>query len=286
MLADLDDSLQQLIKATLPIRNGEIDVKFDQPKREWSAKLNKPTLNLFLYDVRENVTLRNHQWHAAPANGKTSPTTGAQKRTPYRFDCTYLLTAWASESDDEHRLLSRAILALLQTPLLPEAHRVESLRLQPFEIPLRLGVHDKLTNPAEIWSSLDNEVRPTLPLIVTLAFDPWQPVSGPIVRSYTIRGGQTDSLPQQTALRPNGLAFESHYIGGTLRHKQGGTINGVTVALKNTGYLTQTSADGNYILGGVPSGDYTLIAWSADGKPHEKKITIPAKDGDYDLTIN
>ena len=35
-----------------------VDVKFDQPKREWSSRISKPTLNLFLFDMRENLRLR------------------------------------------------------------------------------------------------------------------------------------------------------------------------------------------------------------------------------------
>ena len=47
MLADLDESIRKLLIEELPIKNGEIDVKFEQPKREWSAKLTKPTVNFF-----------------------------------------------------------------------------------------------------------------------------------------------------------------------------------------------------------------------------------------------
>jgi hypothetical protein len=39
MIADLDETLRQLVTAELPIKNGEIEVEFDQPKREWSARL-------------------------------------------------------------------------------------------------------------------------------------------------------------------------------------------------------------------------------------------------------
>ena len=69
MIADLDETIRQLLIAEIPIRNGEIDIKFDQPKREWSARLTRPTINFFLYDVRENVILRRHQWEKIGADG-------------------------------------------------------------------------------------------------------------------------------------------------------------------------------------------------------------------------
>ncbi len=62
MLADLDETLRQLLIAELPVKNGELDISFDLPKRDWSSRISKPTVNLFLYDVRENNVLRQHQW--------------------------------------------------------------------------------------------------------------------------------------------------------------------------------------------------------------------------------
>ena len=58
MIEDLDEALRKLLIREIPIRNGEVDVEFDQPSREWSAKISRPTLDLFLWDVRENQKLR------------------------------------------------------------------------------------------------------------------------------------------------------------------------------------------------------------------------------------
>jgi hypothetical protein len=35
----------------------------------------------------------------------------------------------------------------------------------------------------------------------------------------------------------------------------------------------------------MPAGDYTLVVWPDKGKPKEKKISVPAKAGDYDLEL-
>ena len=42
----------------MPTKKNEADLAFDQPNREWSARLNRPTLNIFLHDMHENVKLR------------------------------------------------------------------------------------------------------------------------------------------------------------------------------------------------------------------------------------
>ena len=122
MIADLDETIKKLLSTEIPIKNGEIDIKFDQPKREWSARLNKPTVNFYLYDVRENATLRRHQWESVkPTNGNGLRDVQAmRKRTPFRVDCFYMITSWAAESEDEHRLLTRCLLALFRHPIIPE----------------------------------------------------------------------------------------------------------------------------------------------------------------------
>ena len=57
MINDLDEVLRQFLVRELPIKNSEVDIAFDQPAREWSARVSRPTLNLFLYDLRENQKL-------------------------------------------------------------------------------------------------------------------------------------------------------------------------------------------------------------------------------------
>jgi hypothetical protein len=52
MLPHLSSTLHHLLTREMPITNGEIDIAFDQPTREWSARLSKPTLNPLLYHLR------------------------------------------------------------------------------------------------------------------------------------------------------------------------------------------------------------------------------------------
>jgi hypothetical protein len=292
MIADLDETIKKVLVAELPIKNGEIDVKFDQPKREWSAKLTKPTVNFFLYDVRENAALRQAQWQPV-ANGNGSKGNGNDnvahsKKTPFRIDCYYMMTTWASEPEDEHRLLSRCLMGLFRHPVLPEHMMVGTLQNNRFEVTTGLARHDKLTNPAEVWSALDNEMRPSISYIVTLALDPWAIVTGPVVRTFTIRSGQTRTLPIQQELQTE--AFDINYIGGTVRSKKA-PQPGLEVAVKGTGWFDKTDEKGQFTLGGMPPGEYTLVVWPGEGKPGlpgkpiEKAVQVPAAEGDYDIEL-
>ena len=284
MIADLDETIRQLLIAEVPIKNGEVEVSFDQPKREWSARLSRPTINLFLYDVRENATLRQHQWERMPSvNGDNL---ARLKRTPFRVDCFYMLTTWAAEPDDEHRLLTRSLMALFRFPILDDDRLVGSLKNPPFEISARLASHDKLTNPAEVWSSLDNELRPSISYIITLALDPWKEVTGPVVRILTLRTGQAALLPRKRVSMEETLREQVLYIGGTVRLKSKDPAAGIQVAIKGTGLISTTDKEGKFTLGVLQPGEYTLVAWPTDGKPKEKQITVPPqKDGNYDLEV-
>ncbi len=286
MIPDLDETIRKLMIAEIPIKNGEIEISFDQPKREWSSRLNRPTVNFFLYDLRENPTLRQQQWERM--DGKNGDGLAHLKRSPYRIDCFYMMTTWANDPEDEHRLLTRTLMALFRYPVLPEERLAGSLQSQPFEIQARVAAHDRLTNPSEVWSALDNEMRPSISYIVTLALDPWQAISEPVVSTLVFRAGQAAVLPYRQILAPDGQLADRVIIGGTVRHKSKGNPAqpGITVAIKGTGLLSTTDDQGHFHLGSLPPGEYTLVAWPDEGKPKEKQVIVPASEGNYDLEID
>jgi len=282
MIADLDETIRQLLIKEIPVKNGEVDISFNQPKREWSARLTKPTVNLFLYDLRENNVLRQHQWDEV----REQPGVIVRKRSPMRVDCYYMLTTWAADPEDEHRLLTRSLMALFRYPILPEDRLVGTMRNPQFEIQARLAAHDRLTNPAEVWSSLDNEIRPSISYIVSLALNPWQEVTDPTVRIATFRFGQALKPEKLQRLRDEegGVLV---FFGGTIREKgnEKKPLEGIKVAIKGTGYLATTDQRGHYRLGGLLPGEYTLVIWPPTGKPVEKPITLSSDEGDFDVSI-
>ena len=286
MISDLDESIRQLLITEIPVKNGEIGISFDLPKREWSSRLSRPTVNLFMYDLRENVVLRQNQWERIP-EGSPGENRAHLKRTPFRVDCHYMLTCWAAEAEDEHRLLSRCMMVLFRFPIIPQEKLVGLLKNQPFDLQSRLASHDKLTNPAEVWSSLDNEMRPSIPFIVTISIDPWTEITGPIVRTLTMRTGQTLTLPRLETLIPDQNRHEFIYFGGTVRQKHGNQtpLAGIQVAIKGTGLFTTTDQNGQFSLGSLPPGEYILVAWPKDGNPVEKKIKLPPGKEVLDMDI-
>ena len=292
MLADLDETIRKLLVTELPIKNGEIDISFDQPKREWSSRIAKPTINLFMYDVRENNVLRQHQWerlnNGMQANGGNLDQI-KQKRTPMRIDCSYMVTTWAADPQDEHRLLTRSMLTLFRFPILPNDRLVGTLKNPRFDIQARLASHDKLTNPTDVWNVLDNEIHPSVSYVITLALDPWSEVTGPAVRTFTLIPGQRvmppsyQAYPRIRQLVPGTDETLMVTFGGAVRDKETGDPQpNLQVAIKGTGYITATDEEGRYVLGSVVPGTYTLVVWPEEGKPVEKAIKIPAEVAEAD----
>ena len=275
MIADLDESLRRLLIRELPIENDEVDIQFNQPKREWSAHVSRPTLNIFLYDVRENQKLRQTQpmWETERKPDGTS----FQRRKPIRLDLHYLVTVWAIEPEDEHRLLTRTLMALFRYANLPDELLVESLSAQNKQIPLTVAQYSELNNTTDFWTVLDNEMRPAAVLVVTVSLDPYTPITVPLVRAREVRIGPS-AVPStyrlDAGVRPD--AFWT--IGGELRSQKPIDFTGVQLTLVETASKVSVNLDGRFSIGGLRAGTYTL-EYGFSGSPiHRCTITVPSAD--------
>jgi hypothetical protein len=278
MIDDLDKVLRQLLIRELPIKNREVEIKFDQPSREWSSRLSRPTLNLFLYDVRENTRLRQAQptWRVERHDDGTA----TRRIKPVRVDLHYMITAWAADPEDEHSLLARTLLALFRNPELPEDLLPEILQNQPVPIAIMAAQEDELQNPADVWNVLDNEMRPAIACIVTMALDPYRPIVGPMVRTRELRFGQAAVPPRQQLDEP--ARPETFWtIGGTVHSKE--PLETMRLTLVERGLDVPLQPEGRFAIGRLEAGDYTLEISHDGGKPRRYKITVPSPD--YDLEV-
>ena len=57
MIHDVDESLRALIRRDA-LAGTDVEVLLDAPTREWSARRNSPTLDMYLYDIREDLRRR------------------------------------------------------------------------------------------------------------------------------------------------------------------------------------------------------------------------------------
>jgi Pvc16 N-terminal domain len=167
-LADLDDALSLLLRRELAATGfQEVNIAFEAPNREWAASVTQPTLNLFLYDLRENQQRRAAQWERGEVQGRRKET-----RPPLWLDASYTLTAWARAAQDEHRMLSQAISTLQRYPELPEdvlsSEQTGQLRRLG---PLRTRLGDpQLDANADFWTAIGGPYKLSFHYIVTIPF--------------------------------------------------------------------------------------------------------------------
>ncbi len=182
MLSALDQSLKQLLIAALPIKNGEVDVSFALPNREWATARVKPTINLYLYALRENTTLRRNEWVVQKAQGRAT-----RHQPPRRIDAVYLVTAWGGDAEDEHRLLWRLLAVFLKHPELPV--EVRQGLLAETDEPLKAGLlpPEEQPNAAEMWNAIGNDLRPALHYRVVLPLDVAKRFTGPLVLKKVLK---------------------------------------------------------------------------------------------------
>jgi Pvc16 N-terminal domain len=187
MLHLLDETLEAFLRAEVPLSSRQIDVSFEAPDSDWGARVNKPTVNLFLWDVRNNVEQREAGVELVEGeNGKRF-----RARPKPRVDCHYLVTAWTSEVKDEHQLLGSLLSSLLGHHEIAEDYlrgAYESVRPLPA---LQVALPDGKDN-SDFWSALGGKLKPGLDLIVTATVDLDTTVeAGPPVESYDIAVGDS-----------------------------------------------------------------------------------------------
>jgi hypothetical protein len=198
MIRDLDDTLKRLLVEKTPLDPTQVDVNFEVPDREWSTGLAKPTINLYLYDIRENRELRDADWGTERGpNGGTG-----RRRAPLRIDLAYLVTAWTRAVEDEHHLLWLALYTLARHPLLSGDLLEGELKHQGRPLRLNTAQGDGvLKNPADFWTALDNQLKPSVNLLVTVEMDLEMAIPAPPVGEVKINLGASGTAKRGTNAR-------------------------------------------------------------------------------------
>jgi hypothetical protein len=187
LLHELDQTLAALLKRELPGRD-QITVSFAAPDDQFSVKL--PAVDLFLYDVRENLELRSND----DVLERLGDLTSIRIQPPVRVDASYLITAWpgvgsgqSDASEDEHMLLSAVMRVLLRFPKLPRELLIGSLARQDWPLPVSTLQPGRLQSLGEFWQALGGKPKAALNYTVTLPVDVSEPERQPLVIDKEIR---------------------------------------------------------------------------------------------------
>jgi hypothetical protein len=287
----------------------DAQIGFQPPDERWRERVRTqtvsgrpaPSVNIYLFDVRENRILRTNAVHHDVSNGLVRKT-----EAPFRVECQYLVTAWSAARDSEqfaatvaeHRLLSLILAAFAEAaPLNPS--RILPLAalgqvpaiMRDTELPTRVAPPDGYPKVAEFWGTMGDGARfkPAAHLAVTipLAFDPQD--AGGIVETIMMDVGRDAGL-----FEPPAEAERTLVIGGVvLDARPPNAATPVPVAgarvdlLSSTGTFraaTTTSPTGEFSFAGLVPGSYRLAYSHALIPAHAPQpLAVPAASGPVQL---
>jgi hypothetical protein len=204
MIHDVDATLRALIERDVLNGHG-VELSFDAPTKEWAAKLAQPTINVFLYDIREDMSRRDVFFEEVrDDDGKVVE----RRQPPRRMRLAYLLSAWTKRPEDEHRLLAALLGCFLRADVLPPELLAGSLADVGRPVITQTAITAEGADQfSEVWGALGGELRPSVHVAVIAPFDVSrsQPVGPPVTEE-----------PRITVVRPDEVT------PGVQRHARGG----------------------------------------------------------------
>src|SRR6202022_2992808 len=171
MIQDVDESLRALVKRDA-LNGSKADIAFDAPNKEWSSRRNTPTVDLYLYDIREDLEQREVMWEDIHGDSRDARLVTERRPPPRRFKLSYLVTAWTQRPEDEHRLLSSLLACFLRHPTMPADALTGALVQSRQPILLNIALPPPQDRSiSDVWSALGGELKPSLDLIVNAPFE-------------------------------------------------------------------------------------------------------------------
>lgn len=278
MIHDMSQVLRRILEdSRLSSRFPELaeaQISFERPSETFSP--GQTTVNLFLYDIREHLELRSNEPTIEMRSGQA-----IIHNPPKRIACSYLVTAWPVGGEElplqEHRLLSQVLQVFSAYPTIPEIPFLENTPLAGQEPPLPMVTAqvDGVQSVAELWTALGNQLRPSITVTATLSMkELFEPDPTPIVITQDLQLGQQVS-PSSEQFVP-GTEQRFFRIGGRVTDAENKPVVGATVILVERNLTAATDGNGQYSIGSIPAGAYTLRVQLGD-LLQEVNITIPVE---------
>ena len=222
VIHEVDSALRALIErdAGMP----DVEVVFDAPTREWAGRRTGPTIDVYLYDIRED--LRRRERGVLNEYNEDQTRIIGRHLPPRHFKLSYLVTAWTQRPEDEHRLLSALLATFLRFEALPAELLDGPLAELELPVPLTVGLPPPEDRGfADVWSALGGELKPSIDVVVSAPintgqqFDVGPPVTAPPLFHFGGSGGL--GAPEDVGLgfgsEPAAEAAPNAETGGTGR---------------------------------------------------------------------
>ena len=195
MIHEVDSALRALIERETGTR--DVEVVFDAPTRDWAGRRNSPTIDVYLYDIREDLR-RRERGMLNEYNADQTRIVG-RHLPPRHFKLSYLITAWTQRPEDEHRLLSSLLMCFLRFDALPPELLGGPLAALGLPVPVTVALPPPEDRAfADVWSALGGELKPSIDVVVSTPMDTGQqfevgpPVTHPPLYGMSGLGGWPD----------------------------------------------------------------------------------------------
>jgi hypothetical protein len=168
VIHEVDETLRGIVKRDV-INGSDIEVVFDAPTKDWASRRNTPTIDIYLYDIREDTKRR--QAGLIDVRDETGRITG-RRPMPRVYKLSYLITAWTQRPEDEHRLLSSMLACFLRNDRIPTDWLAGQLQENGWPLDVAIGLpppEDRALS--DVWSALGGELKPSLDLVITTPID-------------------------------------------------------------------------------------------------------------------
>ncbi len=168
MIHEVDEALRKLVLRDA-LNGTNVELSFEAPTRDWAARRNVPTLDLYLYDIREDVDRRETAYERERDDeGRVV----RRQPPPRRFALSYIVTAWTQRAEDEHRLLSAVLAAFLRFEALPGGVLEGGLAEQGRKVLVQIALPPPEDRSiSDLWTALGGELKPSLDLVISVPFD-------------------------------------------------------------------------------------------------------------------
>ena len=185
MIYEIDEALRALISQDA-LSGSDVEVVFDAPTKDWASRRNTPTVDVYLYDIREDLRRRER----GMINDYDDRGRVVDRHLPPRyFKLSYLITAWTQRPQDEHRLLSAALACFLRHDAIPAGLLEGSLTELALPVAITVGLPPPEDRGfADVWSALGGELKPSLDVVIAVPIDTGQRryVGPPVTEPVTV----------------------------------------------------------------------------------------------------
>lgn len=161
MIQYVDQCLEHFLRRNDSFSTGDVDISFEAPDREWGAGVTRPTVNMFLWDLRRNASGATAGFEDVEIDGERF-----RRLRPTATELHYLTTAWASSLQDEHQLLGSVLRHVVSNFYLPDDVIPDPLRpLLSGRVRIEMSDNARTTSK-DLWQALDGQLKPALQLRV------------------------------------------------------------------------------------------------------------------------